>query len=141
MSQAPHVVRGARWGELRLGEAGGFTSRTCCGPRSPIQCGLSMAQTAEKLAEQYGVTREEADLVALRSQQRAKQAWDEGRIEAEVAPITIQTRKGEVSSTRTSTCARTRRWRRSPRCARTSARTAWSRRATPAASGTARRRS
>src|SRR5690606_31730637 len=44
----------------------------------------------------YGVTREEADEVAYRSQQRAKRAWDEGRFAAEVAPIPIRTRKGEV---------------------------------------------
>jgi acetyl-CoA acyltransferase 2 len=81
MSQAPHVVRGARWGELRLGEAGGFMEDLLWAALTDTQCGLSMAQTAEKLADQYGVTREEADLVALRSQQRAKQAWDEGRMQ------------------------------------------------------------
>jgi acetyl-CoA acetyltransferase family protein len=55
-----------------------------------------MAQTAERLGERYGVTREEADEVAYRSQQRAKQAWDEGRFEAELAPVTLASRKGET---------------------------------------------
>ncbi|MHB1170041.1 MAG: acetyl-CoA C-acetyltransferase [Longimicrobiales bacterium] len=96
MSQAPHVVRGARWGELRLGEPGKYFEDLLWAALTDPQCGLSMAQTAEKLAEQYGVTRQEADEVALRSQQRAKQAWDEGRFEAEVAPIPVKTRKGEV---------------------------------------------
>lgn len=96
MSQAPHVVRGARWGELRLGEAGGFMEDMLWAALTDTQCGLSMAQTAEKLAEQYGVTREEADRVALRSQQRAKKAWDEGRMQAEVAPVLVKTRKGET---------------------------------------------
>jgi acetyl-CoA acyltransferase 2 len=96
MSQAPHVVRGARWGDLRLGEAGGFMEDLLWAALTDTQCGLSMAQTAEKLAEQYGVTREEADAVALRSQQRAKRAWDDGRMQAEVAPITLKTRKGEA---------------------------------------------
>jgi acetyl-CoA acyltransferase 2 len=96
MSQAPHLVRGARWGDLRLGEAGGFLEDLLWAALTDTQCGLSMAQTAEKLAEQYGVTREEADAVALRSQQRAKQAWDEGRMQSEVAPITLKTRKGEA---------------------------------------------
>ncbi len=96
MSQAPHVVRGARWGGLRLGEPGQYFEDLLWSALKDTQCGLSMAQTAEKLAEQYGVTREEADEVAYRSQQRAKQAWDEGRFEAEVAPIPIRTRKGEV---------------------------------------------
>ncbi|HSJ09955.1 MAG TPA: acetyl-CoA C-acyltransferase [Longimicrobiales bacterium] len=96
MSQAPHVVRGARWGDLRLGEAGKFFEDLLWASLTDPQCGLSMAQTAEKLAEQYGVTREEADMVAVRSQQRAKQAWDEGRMSDEVAPITLKTRKGET---------------------------------------------
>jgi acetyl-CoA acetyltransferase family protein len=55
-----------------------------------------MAQTAEKLAGRYGVTREEADRVAYQSQQRAHAAWQEGRMGEEVEPITIRTRKGEV---------------------------------------------
>lgn len=96
MSQAPHTVRGARWGDLRLGEAGGFMEDLLWAALTDTQCGLSMAQTAEKLADQYGITREEADLVALRSQQRAKQAWDEGRMQTEVAPIPVTTRKGEI---------------------------------------------
>lgn len=96
MSQAPHVVRGARWGNLRLGEAGGFFEDLLWESLKDTYCGLTMAQTAEELADRYGVTREEADLVAFNSQQRAKRAWDEGRFDAEVAPITIPTRKGDV---------------------------------------------
>ncbi|HSJ15212.1 MAG TPA: acetyl-CoA C-acetyltransferase [Longimicrobiales bacterium] len=96
MSQAPHVLRGARWGALRLGEPAGAFEDLLWAALTDSYCGLSMAQTAEKLAEQYGVTREEADDVAFRSQQRAKQAWDEGRMAAEVAPIAVKTRKGEA---------------------------------------------
>ena len=55
-----------------------------------------MAQTAEGLAEQYAVTREEADQVAVNSQQRASAAWDAGRYDAEVSPVTVRTRKGET---------------------------------------------
>ena len=96
MSQAPHVVRGARWGAMKLGEAGGFFEDLLWQALTDTGCGLSMAQTAERLAEQYEVTREEADRLALLSQQRAKQAWDEGRFDAELAPITLKTRKGET---------------------------------------------
>jgi acetyl-CoA acyltransferase 2 len=96
MSQAPHVVRGARWGELRLGEAGGFFEDLLWVALTDSQCALSMAQTAERLAERYGVTRAVADEVALRSQQRAAAAWAAGRFEAEVAPIPVKTRKGEM---------------------------------------------
>jgi acetyl-CoA acyltransferase 2 len=96
MSQAPHVVRGARWGDLRLGEAGGYFEDLLWVALTDSQCALSMAQTAEKLADQYGVTREVADDVALRSQQRSKAAWDAGHFDVEVAPIAVKTRKGEI---------------------------------------------
>jgi acetyl-CoA acetyltransferase family protein len=90
------MVRGARWGDLRLGEAGAFFEDSLWAALTDPFCGLSMAQTAEKLAEKYGITREESDMVALRSQERAAAAWKEGRMEAEVAPIPVKTRKGEV---------------------------------------------
>jgi acetyl-CoA acyltransferase 2 len=96
MSMAPHMVRGARWGDLRLGEAGTFFEDSLWAALTDPFCGLSMAQTAEKLAEKYGVTREESDMVAFRSQQRAKDAWDNGRMATEVAPIPVKGRKGEV---------------------------------------------
>ncbi len=95
MSQAPHAVRGARWGALRLGEAGGFFEDVLWQALLDSNCGLTMAQTAEDLAERYAVTRAEADGVALASQQRAKRAWEEGRFDAEITPVTIRTRKGE----------------------------------------------
>ena len=96
MSQAPHVVRGARWGDLRLGPAGKGFEDSLWEALTDSNCGLSMAQTAEDLAEQYAVTREEADQVAVNSQRRAKAAWDAGRYDAEVSPVTVKTRKGEV---------------------------------------------
>ena len=95
MSQAPHVVRGARWGQLRLGPAGKGFEDTLWEALLDSHCGLTMAQTAEELAERYGVTRDEADQVAVNSQRRARAAWDEGRYDAEVAPVTVRTRKGE----------------------------------------------
>ena len=96
MSQAPHVVRGARWGDLRLGPAGKGFEDTLWEALLDSHCGLTMAQTAEALAEKYAVTREEADEVALNSQLRAKSAWDAGHYGAEVAPVTVRTRKREV---------------------------------------------
>jgi acetyl-CoA acyltransferase 2 len=100
MSQAPHVVRGARWGDLRLGEAGGYFEDLLWQALTDTQCGLSMAQTAEELAGRYDVPREEADRIAFDSQQRAKAAWDEGRFDDEVTPVTIKTRKGDVDFVR-----------------------------------------
>ncbi len=95
MSQAPHVLRGARWGSLRLGPAAGALQDLLWESLLDTNCGLTMAETAERLAAEYGVTREEADQVALDSQSRAQSAWDAGRYEAEVAPVTIKTRRGE----------------------------------------------
>ena len=96
MSQAPHVVRGARFGDLRLGEAGPFFEDLLWTALTDTYCRLSMAQTAERLAERYGVTRAEADALAYRSHVRAKRAWDEGRFDAEIAPVPVRTRKGET---------------------------------------------
>jgi acetyl-CoA acyltransferase 2 len=95
MSQAPHVVRGARWGSLRLGEAGDYFEDLLWQSLTDTQCGMSMAQTAEELAGRFGVAREDADRIAYESQQRAKRAWDEGRFNAEIVPMTVKTRKGE----------------------------------------------
>jgi len=94
MSQAPHVVRGARWGGLRLGPAGRNFEDSLWEALMDSNCKLTMAQTAEGLAEQYSVTREEADQVAVNSQQRAKAAWDDGRFDAEIVPVTVKGRKG-----------------------------------------------
>lgn len=100
MSQAPHVIRGARWGKLRLGEAGDHFEDLLWQALLDSRCGLTMAQTAEELADRYEVTRQEADAVALRSQQRAHAAWEEGRFDAEVVPVTVRTRKGEAELAR-----------------------------------------
>lgn len=96
MSQAPHVVRGARWGDLRLGAPAGAFEDSLWAALTDSECGLSMAQTAEKLAEMYGITREEADEIAYQSQRRAHHARTEGYFDAEIEPITVRTRKGEV---------------------------------------------
>ena len=98
MSQAPHVVRGARWGkQLRLGPAGQHFEDVLWEALLDTNCDLTMAQTAEELADRYGVTREEADEVAYNSQQRAQAAWDEGRFDAEITEVTIKTRKGDTT--------------------------------------------
>ncbi len=98
MSQAPHVLRGARWGkQLRLGPAGGQFEDLLWESLLDTNCDLTMAQTAEELADRYGVTREEADEVAYQSQQRAQAAWDAGYFDAEIAEVVIKSRKGETT--------------------------------------------
>jgi acetyl-CoA acyltransferase 2 len=91
MSQAPHVVRGARWG-LRLGPASPLEDTLWEALRDP-GCGLSMAETAEKLAEQYRISRQAVDCYAARSQACAASAWESGAIAEEVVPVPIQNRK------------------------------------------------
>lgn len=93
MSQAPHVIRGARWG-LRLGPAAPLEDLLWESLKDP-QCGLSMAETAEKLAEKYQLTRKGVDEVALSSQQRAKQAWADGVFKDEIVPVQIK-KKGQL---------------------------------------------
>jgi len=93
MSQAPHVVRGARWG-LRLGPAP-LEDLLWESLKDP-QCGLSMAETAESLAEKYKLTRKEVDEVAVASQVRAKRAWDACAFQDEVIPVTIKVKGKEV---------------------------------------------
>jgi len=91
MSQAPHVMRGLRSG-LRLGQ-GKLEDYLYEALLDPY-CGLFMAQTAEKCAGKYGITREDQDAFALRSQQLAAAAWNECRFKDEVVPVEIKGRKG-----------------------------------------------
>ncbi len=91
MSQAPHVVRGARWG-LRLGPSAPLED-TLWEALRDSGCGLSMAETAERLAERYHIGREAVDCFAARSQASAKAAWDAGAFADEVVPVTVKDRK------------------------------------------------
>ena len=59
--------------------------------------GTPMGITAENLAKKYNITKEECDEFALRSQQTWGAAQEKGIFDAEMAPITLQTRKGEVT--------------------------------------------
>ena len=91
MSQAPHVIRGLRSG-LRLGQ--GELEDTLWSALLDTHCGCTMAGTAENCATKYGVSRHEQDCYAIRSQQRAAKAWNEGRFVDEVVAVEIKTRKG-----------------------------------------------
>ncbi|HEX7239426.1 MAG TPA: acetyl-CoA C-acetyltransferase [Longimicrobiaceae bacterium] len=96
MSQAPHVIRGARWGDQRLGPAGKFYEDLLWEALTDTFAGCSMAMTAENLADHYGITREQVDEYAVRSQTLAKLACEQDRFGAEIVPITIKSRKGET---------------------------------------------
>src|SRR4029453_5056980 len=81
MSQAPHVIRGLRNG-LRLGQ--GQLEDTLWSALLDTHCGCTMGGTAENCAAKYGVSPEEQDCYALRSQRLADAAWNAGRLNDEV---------------------------------------------------------
>ncbi len=91
MSQVPHIIRGLRSG-LKLGQ-GKLEDWLWEGLNDPY-AGCSMAITAENCAVKYGITREQSDAYALRSQQLASKAWTSGIMNEEVTPVEIKTRKG-----------------------------------------------
>ena len=94
MSQAPHVTYGLRDG-ARFGRAPKMQDLLweCL---TDTFTGLPMALTAENLAEQYDLNREEVDQVAVDSQLRWKNAHENGYFDNEIVPLTLKTRKGEV---------------------------------------------
>ena len=55
-----------------------------------------MLETAENLRKQYGIPRQVQDEYSLRSHQRAVAAWDAGKFDDELVPVTVTTRQGEV---------------------------------------------
>jgi acetyl-CoA acyltransferase 2 len=96
MSQAPHVLRGTRWGEQRLGPAGAYYEDLLWEALTDPFAGCSMAMTAENLSDRYQIKRQEADEYAARSQRLAHQAWEERHFEREITPVKIKTKKGET---------------------------------------------
>jgi acetyl-CoA acyltransferase 2 len=91
MSQVPHIIRGLRGG-LKLGQ-GKLEDWLWEGLNDPY-AGCSMAITAENCAVKYGITREDSDAYALRSQQLAQKAWASGIMKDEVVPVEIKSKKG-----------------------------------------------
>ena len=92
MSQAPHVIRGLRWG-LGLGE--GKMEDSLMVALLDTYCGLYMANTAELYAEQQGITRQHMDEFSLQSQQKAGAAQKACRLAEEIVPVALKNRKGE----------------------------------------------
>lgn len=95
MSQAPYLLGSkARWG-LKMGNAELYDTMVNDG----LTCATNhyhMGITAENIAEQYSISREEQDELALRSQKLATEANNNGDFEAEIVPVTISSRKGDI---------------------------------------------
>ena len=92
MSRVPFYLEGARWG-YRLGNQEIVDGMYRDGFFCPM-AKMLMGETAEVLAEQYKVSRDEQDQFALVSQRRAAAAQSAGRFDAEIAPVTIEGKKG-----------------------------------------------
>jgi acetyl-CoA acetyltransferase family protein len=86
MSQAPHVIWGARRG-FKLGQ--GQLQDLLMVALLDSYCGCYMAQTSNNLARDYGISREEQDQFAIRSQQRAGEAWQSCKMREEVVPVEV----------------------------------------------------
>lgn len=96
MSRVPYFADGARWG-MRMGNTQLVDGMYRDGFSDPLS-GLLMGQTAEKLARQYEISRQEQDEFALRSQQRAQAAIESGRFKDEVMTLEVSGKKGESMS-------------------------------------------
>jgi acetyl-CoA C-acetyltransferase len=94
MSRLPYYLDGARWG-YRLGNAELVDGMYRDGFLCPL-AKMVMGETAELLAQQYGITREEQDQYALCSQQKAERAVTSGRLDDEIVPVSVESKKGTV---------------------------------------------
>jgi acetyl-CoA C-acetyltransferase len=92
MSRVPYMLTGARWG-YRMGEQPVVDAMYQDGFQCPLS-DMLMGETAERLAEQYRIPREEQDQFALGSQQKAGRALAEGRFEREIVAVRALGPKG-----------------------------------------------
>ena len=94
MSNTPYMLPRARWG-YRLGHAELSDGMYRDGFNDPLS-GLVMGETAEELAEDYGIERDASDLWAVGSQNRSEKARAENRFAQEIVPVTVPGRKGDT---------------------------------------------
>ncbi|MFJ3104002.1 acetyl-CoA C-acetyltransferase [Streptomyces sp. NPDC086835] len=98
MSAAPYYTHDGRWGikgpGLQLHDSLARGRVTAGGVNHPVPGG--MIETAENLRREYGISREDQDALALRSQQRAGRAIGTGLFDDEIVPVPVRGRKGEA---------------------------------------------
>ncbi len=95
MDRAPYLMSGGRWG-YRMGNAEIYDSMLIDGLNDAFS-GQHSGWHTEDLVTKFGLTREEQDAWALRSQERFAKAQAAGKFEVEIAPVETKTRKGMVS--------------------------------------------
>src|SRR5690606_31438888 len=94
MSNAPYVLEKARTG-LRMGH-GEIKDHMFLDGLEDARTGRLMGSFAQETADSYGITREEMDAYAIESLKRAQTAIKDGSLDAEIVPVTVTSRKGEV---------------------------------------------
>lgn len=94
MSNAPYVIEKARTG-LRMGH-GEIKDHMFLDGLEDARTGRLMGSFAQDTADKYGISREEMDAYAIESLKRAQTAIENGSLTAEIVPITVSSRKGDV---------------------------------------------
>lgn len=94
MSRAPIYLRGSRWGGNKntLVDSN-IEAGSTAAPASIYGTGLSMTRTAENVAEQFNISREEQDAFAVESQRRAAAAIQAGYFKEEIVPVEVKEKK------------------------------------------------
>ena len=95
MTNAPYMLPKARGG-MRMGH-GEIQDSIFTDGLEDAKTGRAMGTFAQEVADQYQLTREDMDNFAIRSLTRAKQAIDEGSLTEEIVPVTVKSRKGEIT--------------------------------------------
>ena len=95
MTNAPYMLPKARGG-MRMGH-GEIQDSMFTDGLEDAKTGRAMGTFAQEVADQYQLTREDMDNFAIRSLTRAKQAIDEGSLTEEIVPVTVKSRKGEIT--------------------------------------------
>ena len=93
MSRAPYLAPAARWGS-RMGDAK-MVDMMLGALHDPFHT-IHMGETAENVAREFGISREQQDQTALESHQRASRAIQAGYFKDQIVPVTIKSRKGDI---------------------------------------------
>jgi acetyl-CoA C-acetyltransferase len=94
MSRAPYASLATRFG-ARMGDTK-MVDMMVGALHDPFHT-IHMGVTAENVAKEFSISREDQDALALESHQRAERAWAEGRFGGQIVPVMLKTRKGDVA--------------------------------------------
>ena len=93
MSTAPYVLDGQRWGQ-RMGD-GKVVDTMLKDGLTDAFTGIHMGETAENIAEQFDISREDQDKLATESQNKAEEAMNAGKFKDEIVPFPVPQRRGD----------------------------------------------